>query len=111
MSGDWVIEWVPKDSRNVLGNAAVDRVVQGATGHDMVEADKPLQVLVYPHIISGAGRLLPDGSADGTAILYPCAHPVRLRARTMEAVLSFINHGTPLWCQKCGEEQTGVASH
>lgn len=99
---EWVTAWRPGARR--LSEDTIDKMMADCKNFDLIEPDGPVILTAYPAIISGASRLVNWDEAIGSAVLYPCAHPVQMRAGNTEAINTLIAQSFPVRCGHCMRE-------
>lgn len=95
----WETFWRPGARR--LSDEQLDKILEGCTNTDYPKIMTPLVVLSYPSIAFGGTRMNMDGTFQGTGVLNPCAHPIQLRAQTLEALEWVMATGLPVRCSYC----------
>lgn len=105
---NWAVLWAPPrgsihhDSRP-LGDAGLARLL-ATDNKDYPEPDKTLTHFAYPAIATGYVRQNNDGTFQGTGILSPCAHPIRMKAKEYGALAWAFSTGLPIKCTYCLKE-------
>ncbi len=90
-----------------LSEDALDKMLAECTNYDLVEASGPVTLIAYPGIISGASRLVNWDEAIGSAVLFPCAHPIQMKASNADAINRVIGNALPIRCGHCMRETAG----
>ena len=105
---NWAVLWAPPTNSihhdpRPLSNAGFSKLL-ATENKDYPQLDKTLDYFAYPAIATGCVRQNTDGTFQGTGILGPCAHPIRVKAKTYGALEWVFSTGLPIKCAYCLKE-------
>ncbi len=100
---EWMTVW--RKGARVLSEDSLDKLMEHCKNEDYPQPDKTLTIYAFPGIAYGGLRQNGDGTFQGTGILQPCAHPIRLKSKNYEALAKALATGFPVRCAYCLKEQ------
>lgn len=105
---NWAVLWAPPANSihhdpRPLSDAELATLLT-TENKDYPALDKTLTYFAYPGVATGYVRENNDGTFQGTGILAPCAHPIRVKAKTYEALEWAFSAALPVKCAYCLKE-------